>query len=159
MTAVQVLQGEQLSTVRNGYWWKITSLVVWQFYQKSVSKELSVHPSWRMSFNLAFFFFFCGKAPQAEVLGLLEEYLGRRVGSWLCLLYCSVLQCIIYLLPYGSAWQSPDTEPCVWTPDRRGNLDFLVIFHFLQAHLQMDFLTGKAQVLLLYLCDVVWLKS
>lgn len=44
--------------------------------KKSRSEALFMHPSRRMSFNLAIF---CGKAPQAEALRLLEEDLGKKL--------------------------------------------------------------------------------
>lgn len=48
------------------------------FYKKKKKSraEDSMHPSRRMSFNVAFF---CGKAPQAEALRLLGEDLGKKL--------------------------------------------------------------------------------
>lgn len=56
-----------------------------------------MHPSRRMSFNLAFFF--VGKHPRQKHSGCLKRI---WVRSWFCLLCCTSLLCpIIHLLPWG----------------------------------------------------------
>lgn len=80
--------------------------------KKSRSEKLFMHPYRRMSFNLALFF--CGKAPQAEALRLLEDDLDKKLGL------PALLHCLISVLSFtscpGGLPNRAQTVHCVFKP-------------------------------------------